>query len=171
VLLPPPLGPTSANVSPGRKSKSNPRRTSRSGRPGYAKRTSRNEIAPFGRDFVYDVTSSDASDDDESDDDDDDARLVKSLASIRLRAPVSTSCGAPSTRAALSAACIPLCTSALSSLRPASAPATSSASGTTVVSSPTVSRPRSTSCPPYHSHAATAVEGTAAKSARCAACA
>mmetsp|Transcript_621 Transcript_621/g.2194 ORF Transcript_621/g.2194 Transcript_621/m.2194 type:complete len:216 (-) Transcript_621:626-1273(-) len=86
--------------------------------------------------------------------------------SLRL-APASMTCAAPITPAALSAASIPRVISACTSLSCANAPATSSASGTTVVSSPTVIAPRSTNDPPYHSHAATAVDGTAANSARC----
>mmetsp|Transcript_10307 Transcript_10307/g.44765 ORF Transcript_10307/g.44765 Transcript_10307/m.44765 type:complete len:328 (-) Transcript_10307:761-1744(-) len=94
------------------------------------------------------------------------ARLSSEASILRL-APASMTCAAPITPAALSAASIPRVISAWTSLSCASAPATSSASGTTVVSSPTVIAPRSTNDPPYHSHAATAVDGTAANSARC----
>ena len=79
-------------------------------------------------------------------------------------------CLGPNTPAARSAASTPRATSACNSLSCANDPATSSASGTTVVNSPTVIAPLSTNDPPYHSHAATAVDGTAANNARCSAC-
>ena len=67
------------------------------------------------------------------------------------RACASMTCLVPNTPAARSAASTPRATSACNSLSCANDPATSNASGTTVVNSPTVIAPLSTNEPPYHS--------------------